>query len=406
MSKIGRSIVCVAGIGVTLLFVIAYVALREVAILDATQSIDLSVREPVSHTATTTSTSSSSTATTMVPAEDADTTPDMTEEGGWPNATEIMETAPQEKRSYTTMAWVYPGPLACGAQREYSDGRTIDVLKPEYFTIAEDGTLRMLLATDVGCNGYSKENAASILRYSEEQYVTVSAGYIGAIRALIGNAEKTEQAIATLVQFVVDEGFTGVEIDFEDFGAWTKEDYADYLAFLTMLGEALHSNDKKLMVDVPPISSVLEQSYYVLRYEDFDPLPVDYVVLMAYDYQYDHGVGEPVTPLPWLTNILMWAKSRISDHSRIVVGLPSYGYSGPIGSYAIRRASQESFAHVPGFATAPRDPGSGERIFEHAEYIFVYQDEESLRIKRDLVHAHGIGNISVWALGDNVWFAE
>ena len=38
-----------------------------------------------------------------------------------------------------TMAWVYPGAPSCAASNEYSDGRILDVLKPEYFSIMRAG---------------------------------------------------------------------------------------------------------------------------------------------------------------------------------------------------------------------------------------------------------------------------
>lgn len=66
----------------------------------------------------------------------------------------------------SVQAWIYPGPPACDAQAEYADGRAIDVLKPEYFTVAADGSLRLLEEADLGCNGYSADNAAHVRSHS------------------------------------------------------------------------------------------------------------------------------------------------------------------------------------------------------------------------------------------------
>ena len=57
------------------------------------------------------------------------------------------------------MAWIYPGPPACNAMNEYKDGRRIDTLKPQYYTLSPSGRLVQLTTINTGCNAYSKENA-------------------------------------------------------------------------------------------------------------------------------------------------------------------------------------------------------------------------------------------------------
>ncbi len=57
------------------------------------------------------------------------------------------------------MAWIYPGPPGCHAAQEYTDGRGIDTLKPQYYTLADTGVLELLTVTNSGCNAYSLANA-------------------------------------------------------------------------------------------------------------------------------------------------------------------------------------------------------------------------------------------------------
>src|SRR5450755_402705 len=68
-------------------------------------------------------------------------------------------------------AWIYPGPPACSASTEMADGRTIDTLKPQYFTLNDSGTLAQITS---GCNSYSVENAALVKGHSRQQFVTIS----------------------------------------------------------------------------------------------------------------------------------------------------------------------------------------------------------------------------------------
>jgi len=305
----------------------------------------------------------------------------------------------------TVMAWLYPGSSACSAKQEYQDGRAIDVLKPEYFTVGEDGRLVLLTEAARGCNGYSAKNVADIRAHSSEQFVTVS-GLVDGVRALATSKELRAEAVTTLVSFVVDANFTGVEIDFEDYGNWDESLYQGYLSFLTELGDALHARGKQLMVDVPPISNANEAGYYILTYEDIAATPVDYIVIMAYDYQFDHGAGSALAPDAWVRAIIARAKAAITDRSRIVIGIPSYGYSGATGAFAVRRHSYAELSKVSGFDAAKRDPSSHERMFEAGGKSYVYVDSEALDAKLALIRAEGIETVSVWSLGGNQWFSR
>jgi len=89
-------------------------------------------------------------------------------------------------------AWLFPGAPACNSSNEYTDGRKIDVLKPQYYDLHDNGVLELLTVQNAGCNGYSPANAASIKKYSREQYITISSAYNG-MKALCSNATKLQQ---------------------------------------------------------------------------------------------------------------------------------------------------------------------------------------------------------------------
>jgi spore germination protein YaaH len=304
----------------------------------------------------------------------------------------------------SVQAWIYPGNPACAASREYTDGRTIHVLKPEYYAVTDSGSLIRRTVSADGCNGYTPENAAQIKSRSQKQFVTVSSSRNG-MAALTSSSAKRATAVTTLVTFVNTIGFTGIELDFEEFGSWTSTDYLNYKTFVRELGNALHAKNHQLMVDGPPIGTTLEQGYYRWRYEDFNALPVDHITIMAYDYQYDYGAGNPITPNQWLTNIVRWSKSKISDNNKIVIGIPSYGYHGKTGSYAITIDTFAQSKLFPGFASATRDPYSYEMRWSYGGTSYVYQDTTSLNLKRNLIEKEGIKHISVWHLGGNNWFS-
>lgn len=329
-------------------------------------------------------------------------------------ATSIQKGSDQKKDSFDdsrpilnreTMAWVYPGDPACSAPTEYSDGRVLDVLKPEYFSVNENGDLIFLTEESHGCNAYSSENAEKIRKFSKEQFVTVSSSYSKSTDVFMRRALRDGKDIARLVDFVRANNFTGAELDFEDFGGWDSEIYDRYREFVKRLGEELHSEGKKLVIDGPAIPGNEEVSWYRWRYEDFVSLPVDRIVVMAYDYQFDHGAGSPIAPFLWMEKVLRRTVSKFPDVSRLSVGIPSYGYEGVRGSSQVTILTYDQMKEKQGFETATRDSSSGEMTWTSGNRIYFYQDGKSMDQKRALIEKFGIFSVSVWHLGGNQWFA-
>lgn len=302
-----------------------------------------------------------------------------------------------------TMAWIYPGDPSCEATNDYKKYQ-IDVLKPEYFLVSDQGELRLLTEEEDGCNGFSIENLKEIKEYSKSQYVTVAASNINNIENFLDKTLTTQEPIEKLVNFVVQNNIEGVEIDFEAFSAWDQTDYENYKRFLTLLGEKLHQNEKKLMVDGPAIGADLEQSYYLWNYKDFLDLPVDKIVVMAYDYQYDYGAGTAISPLKWLQNVATRTLRDYPNPSKITIGLPSYGYKAKKNSYSFELLTHEQMMFQPGFSLAKRDPKSKELKWQHGGYMYFYNDSTSLTEKKKLLEKLGLNSISVWHLGGNPWF--
>lgn len=310
---------------------------------------------------------------------------------------------PTQTQQLTTQAWFYPSNDTCSASAEIADGRHIDVLKPQYFSLNDDGTLKQLTT---GCNAYSAANVALVKQYSTQQYVTISGDTAG-MEALATNRNLTSTFLSALYSFLDTSGFTGVELDFEGFGQWTPQQYADYKALVTVVGNAMHAIKCKLMIDAPAISDATYQNYYQFKYEDFNNIPqVDYIVSMAYDEMYDTGAGTPVASLAWINNICQWMLNKITDHSKIIVGVNSYGYHGAAKSYNITKDTYQQSTQLPGFNTAKRDASSGEMVWAQGGISYDYSDSVSIQGKINAILNNGIQAVSVWHLGGGNKFPQ
>lgn len=311
-----------------------------------------------------------------------------------------MNTLPTPK----IQAWTFPSDKTCDATNDITDPtRHYDALKPQYYALQDDGTLQQLTT---GCNAYSAANVTLVKQHSTQQYVTIS-GNLPEMTVLTSNKALTSTFVSTMLSFLQSSGFTGVEIDFEDFAQWAPQQYSAYKAFLVTLGNALHAQGYKLMIDGPAISDPTYQNYYPWKWEDFDKIPqVDYLVVMAYDEQNDQGAGTPVSSLSWISSICQWMLSKISDHNRIVVGVNSYGYMGRQGAYTVTKQTYQQSTQLPGFSTATRDASSGEMTWTSGNVFYDYSDSTTLQGKLNAVLQSGIQTVSVWHLGGNQWFPQ
>jgi spore germination protein YaaH len=158
------------------------------------------------------------------------------------------------------------------------------------------------------------------------------------------------------------------------------------------------------MIDGPAVLAD-DSSHYQWRYEDFNTLPVDYIVVMEYDWQYDFGIGTPVAPLARIQDVTREIIEKITDINKIVIGIPSYGYHGKIGGDTITIDTNAQSQTYPGYATAKRNAASAEMTFTSGGVFYDYADSQTLNIKRSLIEDLGIKNISVWHLGGNQWFS-
>ncbi len=321
-----------------------------------------------------------------------------------------MSTISLSRRS----GWIFPdtniNPLFSLIDNEWYSVRAI------WYELNSSGVLVLRDNSSHGANMYfTAENAKRIRQNCTEAYVNVSCGNHAWMDALCGNSTKRTNAINTLIAFCEDNNFSGVDLDFEAFGSWSASEYTNYKTFLTELGNALHAKGFLLSVEAPGIwsdstttysssnewTSRNSQGYWQFKYEDFNTLPVDTLVIMAYDYQWDLGAGAPCQPLGWLSDILKWARDKVNNKTKIIAGLPAHGYFGATGGYSLTNSNYKILTGKPGFATAGRDLASGELIWASSGISYVSVDDIALDMKVAVCEELGIYEHCLWYIGDN-----
>jgi spore germination protein YaaH len=315
-------------------------------------------------------------------------------------------------------AWIYPGSTGeptCGAVGEYRDGRLKNgVLKPEYWDVDSDGTLALQTTADVPCNGYSAANAADVKAHSAQQYTTVSAMDRATVAALVDNPARRSAAVGQLTSLVKRIGFTGVDIDFEDFWNWSAADESGYETFLAELARSLHSAGLKLQVDGP---AELQDGDSPFNFAKVVKAGVDQLVIMDYGRQFNtEGATHcwAIAPDSWVRDVVRYAQSQVPDKDELVIGLPSYGYIAPDPCDTGKvqdSVPMSTMSKQPGYSTDPatvrarRDSGSGEVRWSDHGMFYDYTDQAGMDAKLALLESLGVTHVSVWVLGGNPWFS-
>ncbi len=147
--------------------------------------------------------------------------------------------------------------------------------------------------------------------------------------AVLKNPKDRAVHVAQLVSLVVSSGFDGIELDYERFAfsdgrATWAETRPAWVAFVNALGTALHAQNRKLALAVPPMydgKRSTTSGYWVYDYAGIAPA-VDSLRIMTYDYSVSRP--GPIAPLAFLHKTLSYAVTAF-PRDRIRMGVPAYG---------------------------------------------------------------------------------
>ena len=213
-----------------------------------------------------------------------------------------------------------------------------------------------------------------------------------------------------LVQYIVDTslglGLDGVNIDFEGLTADCGE---HFVQFIRELSVACRKNSLVLSVD----------NYVPFHFNDFYRLDIqgqvaDYVIIMGYDEHW-HGSKDPgsVASIGYVTNGLEKTLEQVPAE-KVVNALPFYTIlwkteGSDVTDEYITLNNVDSFMKKVNVEPA-WDEETCQNYAEwqsgDATYRIWLEDDESIKVKLNVMGAHKIGGVAVWRLGygtDEVW---
>lgn len=234
------------------------------------------------------------------------------------------------------------------------------------------------------------------------------------VKMFLTNATACQNFINTIVALVSNRNAHGVCIDFESISdSSLKAPLTGFLSNLAVrvrrdipgaeVSVALPAVDWSGVFDMPALSQIL-----------------DYAVIMAYDYYWSTAPNAgPVSPLKASTLFGAWCVERsIDDYiakgfpaTKLLAGLPLYGYEWPTVSTALKAATTGSGTARTYPVAVSRAATYGRRWDTNSltPYFVTgttgnytqcwYDDTNSLKLKYDLVKSKGLAGIGIWALG-------
>jgi HAD superfamily hydrolase (TIGR01509 family) len=251
----------------------------------------------------------------------------------------------------------------------------------------------------------------------------------GTMASILADEGTRARHVDAIAAFAADHEFAGIDIDYERFAfadgrdTWARTQ-PNWVAFVTELAARLHADGRTLVVSIPPVydaGQTADSGYWVYDYASITPV-VDAIRIMAYDYSNASSDPGPVAPLEWVKRIIAGTSAASGDPSKLVLGIPLYGYNWPTSvagecpasepaevTTVTNRSVDDLLARRGG--TPVYDPVTGEWSFTYElvaedgatsctqQRQVNYVDADGAQARMQLAVEAGFGGVSLFAFG-------
>lgn len=316
------------------------------------------------------------------------------------STTSAATTPPAESSAAEVVMGYYTGSAASfAALQQFS--QVVNLVSVDVYTVDAQGQISGSDAYGAAAYAQAHQIAAyaCISNYNDSLYD------FDPQRAEIALTSAKGTLIADLVALAQEQGYQGVNIDFENIAASddVATDRARFSNFIHELAAALHAAGLRLIISVPAkTADDLADSWS----GPFDLAALgadaDFLQLMTYDEHGGWSAAGPVSGADWVENVLRYT-TQIVAPAKLLVGLPAYGYD-----WSTQGTQDVSWVDVPGLQALPGavqhwDEASQSPWLEYeldgVAHTLWYEDATSIQIKAALARQYALGGISVWALG-------
>ncbi|MBO9632685.1 MAG: discoidin domain-containing protein [Chitinophagaceae bacterium] len=207
------------------------------------------------------------------------------------------------------------------------------------------------------------------------------------LKNIAGNSSLRSAFASSCVSFCTSNGFDGIDMDWENIDNAT--DSTNFHALVSALSTALHANGLKFVI-------TLSYNYNARFYGVASLNTADWIQLMVYD-ETGWGAGSPYanhSSYESMENaVSYWVNKGYTDRSKIVIGLPFFGYqfASYAGGVGTAKTYNEIATNTPGLKT---DVDTIPLTF--------FNSAAMLKRKVDHVKFTGLKGVFIWELGQDL----
>lgn len=225
------------------------------------------------------------------------------------------------------------------------------------------------------------------------------------IHEVVTSETARETLISNLLQAMEENGFRGVDVDFEYILAEDRDLFTSFVADLRM---RMNESGYVVSVALAPKTSA-DQPGLLYEGKDYRGLgeAADEVLLMAYEWGYTYGPAMAVAPLNKVRQVVEYALTEIPSE-KINLGIPNYGYDWTL-PYVKGESKAVTIGHVEAVQIAIENNVSIQYdetaqspyfnyIREGREHEVWFEDVCSLRAKFNLLNEYDLKGIGVWQI--------
>lgn len=312
------------------------------------------------------------------------------------------------------MGYLYSGTDHQQIEYVNQTNNALDTVSPNYFTIREDGTLKLNHLSSFFIKSMHEKGIKVVPFLSNHWNRTAGM-----------NALKDVESLSTQIANYVEEyNLDGINVDIENV---THEQKDQYTQFVKLLREKIPSH-KEISVAV----AANPKNWQVGWHGSYDYAALaniaDHILIMAYDEHFEGGEAGPVASIDYVENSIKYALSKTTS-DKIVLGIPFYGRVWSVDSERIvgkgvnsntllqiiqdchatvtyDEKSQSVKAEFTITETSGKYTVGSGVVLQPGKYVAWFENDRSYQAKLNLIEKYNLKGAGAWSLGQedsSIW---
>ena len=233
------------------------------------------------------------------------------------------------------------------------------------------------------------------------------------IHRVLSDTTARNRLIRNLYETVLNQGYQGVNIDFEFILAEDRDLFTEFVRDVTY---AVNELGYEVTVDLAPNTSA-DQPGVLYEGKDYPALgaAADRVLVMTYEWGYTYGPAMAVAPIDKVREVIDYAVTEI-PREKINMGVPNYGYDWKL-PYVRGESKAVTIGNIEAIQIALRNDSQifYDETAQSPYFSYVadgithevwFEDARSMLAKYRLVREYGLHGIGCWQIMQlfrNMW---